>query len=256
MTFTIENLEYFLFIFVRITGFVYVAPFFSLKNVPGRVKIGLSGFTAIILFSILPYESVQYATTIDYASIIIREALCGVILGFFANIAFSIINFAGYMMDMEIGFSMASQFDPISNVQATITSNLYTYSVMLVMLVSNLHHYILKAFIDSYTVVPLGKVVIKPQMYSLVVEFIANYFVIGFRIILPMFAAILIVNIVLGILAKVAPQMNMFVVGLQLKVLVGLVVLWLMAGLIPGVADFIFNNIMDMLKSGIRAFGG
>ena len=256
MTFTIENLEYFLFIFVRITGFVYVAPFFNLRNVPQRVKIGLSGFIAMILFSVLPYETVNYATSIDYASIIIREALCGVILGFFTNIAFTIINFAGFMMDSEIGFSMASQFDPISNQQTSISSNLYSYAVMLVMLASNLHHYILKAFIDSYVVVPLGEVIIKPQMYALIVEFVASYFIIGFRIILPMFVSILIVNIVLGILAKVAPQINMFVVGLQLKVLVGLAILWFMASLLPGVADFIFNHMMDMLKSAITALGG
>jgi flagellar biosynthetic protein FliR len=93
-------------------------------------------------------------------------------------------------------------------------------------------------------------------MYRLMVDFIINYFIIAMRIVLPIFAAILMVNTVLGILAKVAPQMNMFVIGMQLKVLVGLFVFYLIIGLTPSVADYIFNEMMDMLRAIIEVMKG
>ena len=82
-------------------------------------------------------------------------------------------------------------------------------------------------------------------------DFLKDFFILGFRIILPMFATILIINIVLGILAKVAPQMNMFVIGLQLKVLVGLTVLIFMIGMLPYVTDFILEETVEMMKRAV-----
>jgi flagellar biosynthetic protein FliR len=88
-------------------------------------------------------------------------------------------------------------------------------------------------------------------MYKLMTSFIAQYFIIGFRIVLPVFTGILIVNTVLAILAKAAPQMNMFVIGMQMKVLMGLAVMFLIIGMVPSVADFIFNKMKDMMIAAI-----
>jgi flagellar biosynthetic protein FliR len=86
-------------------------------------------------------------------------------------------------------------------------------------------------------------------MYQLMVRFIIDYFIIAMRIVMPVFAAILVVNMVLGVLAKVAPQMNMFAIGIQLKVFVGLLVLYMIIGLVPSVADYIFNEMMELLRT-------
>lgn len=249
MTFTIQNFEFFLLILVRITGFIYTAPFFSLKNVPVRVKAGLSIFMAVILFYTIPSETIEYDGVIGYAMIIVEEAIIGVLMGFFANIAFYILSFAGQIIDMEIGFSMVNELDPITMIQTTITSNLYGYLVLLIMVITNLHHYFLKAIIDSFQVISIGKAVFNPEMYQLMIRFITDYFIIGFRIVLPIFASILVVNTILAILAKVAPQMNMFVIGMQLKIMVGLFVLTFIIQLVPSVADFIFNEMITMMKA-------
>lgn len=251
MTFTIENFEAFLLIFVRITGFIYTAPFFSLRNVPTRVKAGLAIFMTAILFYTVSYTSPEYKTVIDYAVLIVGEALAGAIMGFFANIAYQIITFAGQIIDMEIGFSMVNEIDPATSIQTTITANFYGYAILLMMMITNLHHYFIRAIIDSFQVIPLGKVSINPGAYQLMIDFITDYFIIGFRIVLPVFAAILVVNTILAILAKIAPQMNMFVIGMQLKIFVGLFVLILITQLIPSVSDFIFNEMIDMLKKSI-----
>lgn len=252
MTFTIENFEAFLLILVRITGFVFTAPFFSLKNVPNRVKAGLSIFMAAIVFYNVPYTSPENESVITFSIIIIKEALAGAIMGFFANIAYQVLSFAGQMIDTEIGFSMINEIDPTSQIQTTITANLYGYMVILIMLITNMHHFFIRAIIDSFQAIKLGEVILDSNIYQIMIKFITDYFIIGFRIVLPVFAAILIVNTILAILVKIAPQMNMFVVGMQLKIIVGLFVMILIIDMVPSVADFIFNEMATLLKSSLE----
>lgn len=252
MTFQLDDFELYLLIFVRITGFVYTAPFFSLKDVPFRVKTGLCIFLAAIIFYTVPPASAEYNSVIGFAIIIVKEAIAGAIMGLFANIAFYILNFAGQIMDMEIGFSMINELDPATNIQSTITANLYGYLVLLIMMITNLHHYFIKALVDSYQIIAIGKETFSPGLYKLMTQYMADYFIISFRIVLPIFASILIVNTILAILAKVAPQVNMFVIGMQLKVFAGLVILVLIISLVPSVADFIYNEMIKMLKASIQ----
>jgi flagellar biosynthetic protein FliR len=136
--------------------------------------------------------------------------------------------------------------------QTTITANLYGYLVLLVMLITNMHHFFIRAIVDSFQLIAIGKVNLNPNLYKLMVHFMTDYFIIGFRIVLPVFAAILIVNTLLAILAKIAPQMNMFVIGMQIKIFVGLIVLAVIMELIPGVADKIFNEMKDLLLQSIK----
>ncbi|MDF2590509.1 MAG: putative rane protein [Anaerocolumna sp.] len=253
MTFEIRDIETFLLILVRITAFIFAAPFFSLRNVPQRVKVGFSLFFSIIIFQTIPLTTLNYQGVIGFAGLIISEAMVGLIIGFFANVSYYILSFAGQMMDMEMGFSMVNEFDPVANFQTTITSNYYSYLIMLMMLVTNLHHYIITAIVDTYKVIPIGEANFKPAMYVLMLQFIKDYFIIGFRIVLPVFAAILVVNAILAILAKVAPQLNMFVIGLQLKVFVGLIILFLLTGFIPSISNLIFEEMIKMMRLGIEA---
>jgi len=252
MTVTVENFEFYLLILVRITGFIFTAPFFSLKNVPVRVKAGFSIFLAVILLFTVPYNSPEYDGVIGYAVLIIKEALTGAIMGFFANIAYYIIAFSGEIIDMEIGLSMVNELDPTINIQTTITANLYGYLVFIFMIITDLHHYFLRAIIDSFQVIGVGQTVFNVNLYQLMLTFITDYFIIGFRIVLPVFASIFIVNTILAIVAKIAPTMNMFAVGIQIKIFVGLLVLLLIINLVPSVADFIFNEMKIMLKSSIE----
>lgn len=246
--FTMADLEYFLMILVRIATFIYIAPFFGTSNTPWRVKIGLSIFTSVILFQILPKETISYSTEIEYAVIILKEGITGLLIGFAANICNSIILFSGRIIDMEIGLSMATMFDPVSRQQTTISGTLYYYFVLLMLMITNMHHYLLRAITDTYKLIPIGKMVIDyDQMYVTALAFMTDFIVIGFRIVFPIFAVILITNTILGILAKVAPQLNMFVVGMQLKVLSGLSVMFLTIGLLPGISDFIFTEMKRMI---------
>ena len=134
--FSYGDLEFFLLIFVRISCFVVTAPFFSLQNVPRRVKAGWSFFLAYIVYHSMTVHAVPaYNTLVGYASLVLKEAVAGLVIGFGANICNSVVNLAGRLADMEIGISMVSLLDPTTKEQSGFTGVLYQYSIMLIMMV-------------------------------------------------------------------------------------------------------------------------
>lgn len=250
-SFSIYDLEYFLLILVRVSCFVFVAPFFSMRNTPARVRIGISFFTAILLYQALtPAEGIVYSTVTEYAVIVMKEAVVGLLIGFAANICTTIVNFAGSIADMETGLSMVTLMDPTSRESTSITGVLYQYVLMFMMIATGMYRYLFGALADTFVLVPVNGAVFRSDaLMKSMVEFLGEYVIIGFRIVLPIFCATLLLNAVLGVLAKVSPQMNMFAVGIQLKILVGLSVLFLTAGMLPGIADFVFGEMKRMIVS-------
>ena len=247
-TFSLVDFEILILILVRISCFVYAAPFFGMKNVPSRVKIGLSFLLSILIFPSVDQSAVTYTGMFGYAVIVLREGITGLLIGFAANICNSIILFAGNIIDMDIGLSMATEFDPINNAQVTLTGNLYNYFILMLLVVTDMHHYILRAFVDAFTVIPVnGQVFDWEHLMRSMTTYMGDMFVIAFRIILPVFACIMILNCILGIMAKVSPQMNMFAVGMQMKIMVGFVVLFLTVSLLPSVANFIFTEMKKLM---------
>ena len=134
--------------------------------------------------------------------------------------------------------------------ESAITGNMYRYLVLLLLVVTNMQHYILRAIVDSYKVIPIqGQNFDWESLLSSMTMLITDIFVIGFRIVLPVFACIMILNCILGIMAKVAPQMNMFAVGIQLKILLGFFVMFVTIGLLPYVSDYIFTEMKKIMVS-------
>ena len=157
-------------------------------------------------------------------------------------------------MDMEMGLSMASTFDPLTNIQVSISGNMYLYLVMLMMLISNLHYKIVQAILDTFTYFNVGQAVFDGNLQETAIEFIANFFLVGFRIVLPIFACMLVINVVLGVLSRAIPQMNMFVVGIQIKVLVGIVLLLIIVPTVPTITNFVVETMQEIVVKLYNAF--
>lgn len=248
-SFSIYDLEYFLLILTRVSCFVFVAPFFSMQNTPRNVRIVLSVFTSVLLYQALtPAPIVEYNTVLEYAIIILKEAVSGLLLGLGAMVCTTIVNFAGSVADMEIGLSMVTLFDPASRQNSSITGVMYQYALMLMLVATGMYRYLFGALADSFTLIPVnGAVFHSDALVNSLVRFLSEYVIIGFRMVLPIFCVMLLLNAVLGILAKTAPQMNMFSVGIQLKVLVGLSVIFFTASLLPVAADMIFTEMREII---------
>lgn len=249
--FSIYDLEYFLLILVRVSCFVYICPFFNMQNTPRRVRIALSVFLAGLMYnSLTPAEPIIYESVVTYAIFVLKEGIAGLLIGLSANICSTIFNFAGAVADMETGLSMVTLMDPASRQQISITGGLYNYSFSMILIASGMYRYLLGALADTYALIPVGKVNFNANgLMETVVVFLADYILIGFRIILPIFATMMMLNAILGVMAKVSPQMNMFAIGIQLKVLTGLTILFLTVGLMPKASDMIFSEMKKLMVS-------
>lgn len=247
-TFTYQELELFILVLVRVTSFVFVAPFFSMTNTPRMVRIGLSFFLSILLFGLIPHEGLVYDNLIQYTMIVLKELLTGLIIGFGANICMTIVNFAGHVADMEMGLSMISLMDPATKGQTTISGVYYNYMIFLMLLLSGMHRYLISALAETYTLIPInGQIFHVNRLLDAFVQFMGDYLMLGFRICLPIFATMIILNAILGILTKVSPQLNMFAVGIQIKVLVGLGVLFLSTSMLPAAGEILYENMKHMV---------
>lgn len=248
-SFPIEELEYFLLILTRVTTFIYIAPFFGHTTVPNRVKIGFGVFTAILIYYLtMPHAVLEMNTVFEIAILVLKEAAAGLLIGFGANICQTIVLFAGRVVDMEMGLAMASQMDPLTNQGATISGVYYQYMVMLLMIVTGMYQYFLSAIIETFVLIPIGQITFNMDaLLNGFVRFMTDYMIIGMQIALPVFCTIMLLNAVLGIMAKVAPQMNMFAVGMQLKVFTGLGVMFITVGLLPSIANLVFNEMKKII---------
>lgn len=254
MNFTVENLEFYLLVLVRMSSFVMTAPFLSYASLPVKVKLAISFVLTLVVIQVIPIIQLDYVGVIGYSTLIVKEACVGAAIGFMANVCLYIVNFAGQLMDMEIGLSMVNLFDPQTHIQGTVSGAFYTYMVMLIMIVSNMHYYLIRAIVDSFRYFNVGEAVFSRSITDVMTDFMPNYMIIGFRIILPVFGCMLLINVVLGVLAKAAPQMNMFVIGLQLKVLIGILILAIMVEMIPTISDFIFGQMKEVISAMMKAF--
>lgn len=250
-SFSMNDLEYFLLILTRVSCFVFVAPFFSLNNTPRHVRVVLSLFTAALLYQTLtPAPAVEYSTIAGYSAIVLKEAITGLMIGLGTSMCSAIVNFAGHIADMETGLSMVTLMDPNTRESSSITGIFYQYVVMLMLIASGMYRYLFGALADTFVLIPVNGTIFRmDSLLVSMVKFLGDYIIIGFRICLPIFCVILMLNAILGVLAKVSPQMNMFAVGIQLKILVGLSVLLLSASMLPDAANFIFQQMKETITA-------
>jgi flagellar biosynthetic protein FliR len=186
---------------------------------------------------------------------LLKELVVGLSMGFMANITLTIIQMAGQFIDRELGFSMVSNFDQTFNTETTITAEFYNMLLLVIMLCSDMHYFILSALSDSFELIPIGNAALDTgTLYDVMVQYLVNYFVIAVRISLPIQISIMLLNVVLGVLAKTAPQMNMFVIGIQLKIFVGFAILFVTLGFLPNITGFLYSEMQDIVTNVIKAF--
>ncbi len=254
-SFTYSDLEFFLLVLTRMSSFTFVAPFFSTNGVPRRVKTGLSFFLALVVYNaVTPHVMPEYNTVFSYATLVIKEALTGILIGYGANVCNSIVLFAGKVADMEIGLSMVQLMDPLTRESTGFTGSIYEYGVLLIMMINGMIYYFIRAIVETYRIIPIGGANFSSDKLLMVVtRFMGDYISIAFRLCLPVVASIMILNAVMGILVKASPQINMFSVGMHFKLLVGLSVLLLTISILPSASEYIFKEMKYMMTAVVES---
>lgn len=248
-----EYLDGLLMVFVRMTSLFIAVPLFSNKNIPAIAKIGLAFLISTIIINVIDIKMpVSSANLIPFAMVLLKEVIVGWLIGLGAYLAFAILVLVGQFIDYQIGFSMVNVFDPLSQVSLTITGNLYYYLVLLITVSTNAHHYFIKAIIKSFELIPIGEIVLSPDLYNNFIAFFNEFFITALKIAAPFFFVLLLTNVVLGILARTAPQLNLFVIGFPLKIILGLLVLFITLTVFSAVSDSIIDKTIKFMDQIIK----
>jgi flagellar biosynthetic protein FliR len=253
-----ETLPYFLLIFIRITSFFLIAPLFSMRGVPNQFKIGLGFFIALVAVISMPIdEPILLDST--YILLIAKEFGIGISLGFTAALLLYAVQIAGAFIDFQMGFAMANVMDPQTGSQVPIVGHFKYMMALLFMLTVNGHHMMLDGVMMSIKLFPveLTSFSIKPEQLAqfMTMTFI-EMFLIALQIAIPIVGSLLLIDIALGILAKSVPQLNVFVVGLPIKIFVGFILLFLTMPIYFYILQVLFGKIMSSMSQLIGLLGG
>ncbi len=208
--------------FLRALALFSALPVLGTRTVPMRVRVALAAFIAFAAQPSLPEQPLVALDSPLAVMLVVQQVLIGVALGFAVRVVFTAIEFAGEVIGLQMGLNFAAFFDPMSAGTATATSRFFGTSVAWLFIVMNGHLMIIGALIQSFTTFPVGPEpfaflrATQPQTWG------AEIFRTGLWIALPLVAMLMLVNLVLGIISRVAPQINVFAVGFPITLGVGL----------------------------------
>jgi len=208
----------------RLGGMIFTAPIFGSRNYPIPMKIGLIFFTTLLVYpfvnSTLTYD---VSTFWGFAILMVNELMIGLFIGLLISVYFNFIYFAGDIIDHQLGFSIVSVINPMDESQIPITSNVFYVFATLIFLHFNFHHELITALVLSFSKIELGSFFKAAESFTMIVDIVQQSFIIGLQIAAPFMITVLIADIVLGLLSKAMPGMNIFVLGMPFKIFFGLI---------------------------------
>lgn len=250
-----NQIGFFLLIFVRISGLFISAPIFGSRNISVYIKAGLALAISYILFPLFSTTTARIPEQfLPYMILVTGELFIGIILGFVSSLVFSAVQMAGQLLDMQVGFGIVNIIDPQSGHQVPLIGNFKYILALFVFLGSNGHHVLLSALVASFKLIPVTGVVLQPTLANLMTDMVQGIFIIALKISLPVLSALLLTDVALGVLARTMPQMNIFVVGVPGKIIIGLFVLSLVFPFYVIFLEVVFNGMYKDIYSLLNQF--
>jgi flagellar biosynthetic protein FliR len=241
----------FLFAAVRTAAWIAVAPPFNSSGIPAKVKVAVSVSLAFVLAP--HYEGgVDPLDTAAFFGGLLYQALAGLALGFGVLVLFSSFQAAGSMIDLSAAFSSATMYDPFSNAAASPMARLYQVLAITILFVTDGHLMLVRGLLASFEAAPLDGLQLESVASTLIAD-LGNFFVAAVQIAFPMLAALFLAEVVLGLLSRAAPQLNILVIGFNVKIMLLLLLGGLALVVLPGAVQRVVEQITT---SSISMFGG
>ncbi|MEA4804401.1 flagellar biosynthetic protein FliR [Acetobacterium wieringae] len=230
----------------RTAGVIFFNPIFGRNSVPSIVKVGLS--LAIAMFAVFELGTTQVInySAIEFIGAMLQGFIIGIVIGFIMTLFLSVFQLGGEVIDMQMGLSMASMYDPATKANISVTGNLLTAMYVLVFFISNAHLALFTVVIKSFQVIPLGVGQVSDKVAVYFIELMYYIFIYAVQVAIPIIVTEIVSEFAVGILMRLVPNINVFVINIQIKVFIGLIVIFT---LIPALANFMTQmNLLMMEK--------
>lgn len=254
LSLTVSQIQIYLLVFVRVAAIMFSAPLFDSRAIPALFKIGLALSAAVLLYPLMGAGSdVSLGGFTVLGLGIVGEVLVGLIIGFTVRLIFAAVEMAGQLAGFQMGLAIANVFDPVTSTQLPIVSQMENMVAMLIFLAANAHHLVLRALAESFRIVPLLGFQFNRSLMSMLSDLTGGMFVTAVKIAAPVMVALLLTSLALGLVARVVPQMNIFIVAMPVKIVIGLVFMALALPFLAGFLGHLFVNLGNDLLLTLKA---
>ncbi|MGE5352857.1 MAG: flagellar biosynthetic protein FliR [Acidobacteriota bacterium] len=241
-------------IFLRIIAVFGTAPIFGNQAFPAIAKVFLAGIIAYITFLTLNTAKIQVEPDLfNLAFYGLKEVVTGLIIGFSLNLVFYGFSFAGVLIGNDMGLNMASALNPLQETESNVIGELLNVFAILVFFLINGHHYVIRAVVSSFRIIPLGKYTLTQPAFDIFIKYTASVFVIAVKIASPVMVSFFLVHLAEGILARMIPQMQIYFVTQPLKIGMGLLLLIFVLPIymyfFKGMLESYENSLYDLIKA-------
>jgi flagellar biosynthetic protein FliR len=235
------KLETILFTYFRVAGLFLIAPLFSQQGMPSHLKIMLGLLIAVIVSPLVATDGFTMPESIiDVLVLALREMVVGLLIGFVFTSLFVGVQMAGTFIGFQMGFMIVNVVDPMTSQQVSILAQFKFIMAMLIFFLLNGHHLMLQALASSYRLVPLGESIFRFAITTEVARIITGIFIIAIKLAAPVMVTLILTDVGLGVISRTVPQMNVFIVGFPLKIMLGL---FFMASALP-IFGFVFRKAL------------
>lgn len=240
--------EFMLFslILMRMSGFIFLNPVLGRRNIPSMAKTGMALALTVLIYFIAAGTELNINSPLEFGLLLLKEFVIGYFLGFIMVLFEFAVTFAGSVADFMMGLSMSTIYDAQNGVQIALTGNILQIYFMLLFFAVDGHLALMNILVTSADIVPYGEIAIGPEVTQAVIEVFCQCVELAVRMVFPIIAIELLMDIGTGILMKIIPQINLFALSIQLRVILGIIMMLL---LISPIGDFLGELIGDMMRA-------
>lgn len=248
MTIEMQSLMAYILVFCRMGGMVFFNPLLMRNEVPSRIRAALAAALTLLIAPGMVSGAPAELDNLALVFAIGKELFVGILCGFIFQIYYYLLFFIGDIMDTEFGLSMAKVFDPSTNIQMSISGSLLQIVFVLYFFATDCHLVMIRIFTSSYEIVPLGQLFVTSAAPGFVIKQFIYVFTLVIQLGLPFIAAGFVMQVSMGILMKLIPQINVFVMNIQMKILLGLSLMFLFAGPIAAFTNNYMNFMLEKMQ--------
>ncbi len=247
------HLTLFSLILMRMSGFILFNPILGRRNIPAIVKAGFIFILTLLVYSSSGGDAFDIESPVEYAFLLLKEFGAGYVIGYVVELFFMVITFGGFVIDFQMGLSMANVYDPQSNAQIPVTGSLFQAYYMLLFFALDGHLALMRILLTSAEIVPYGGILITQTLAQRIIDIFLECIGMGIKFAMPIIAAEFLMEIGVGIMNKVVPQVSIFVINIQLKIIVGLMLLIILFSPMGEYVNLIITEMINTVR-GIVTF--
>lgn len=244
--FPVEQFQTFLIVAARVSGFIGAIPVLASAQTPGRIKTMLAFVGSLLLFPVMAKSIPQVNfLPLPFFLLILSEVLLGLMLGLVARLIFTAVEFGATVIGFQMGFASANVYDPQSERQVELISQFQNVFAIMTFLAINGHHIFLKTVVLSYELLPPGNFNVSGEAIPFLMQLASHMFTIGVQFSAPVLAVLLFSGLILGILARVFPQLNVFLLSFPLNIGIGFIVIGLTLNMVSSLIRREFDTLAE-----------